>query len=71
MGRVRRLTPDAWGTGESDSVTPGPGLRLLGNWLVLLTLLCPLLRLQFSFQRSQLTFNKWGRGWGTASKNHQ
>lgn len=53
---------------------------LPGDWLVLLTLwlmcvlVCPLLRLQLSLQRSQLTFNRGGeslenRGWqvGTIS----
>lgn len=41
-----------------------------GDWLVLLTLWlmcvlgCPLLRLQLSLQRSQLTFNSGERVWG-------
>lgn len=45
-------------------VAPGPGLMLPGDWLVLLLScltcvpMCPLLRLQFCFQRSWLAFNR-------------
>lgn len=42
---------------------PGDRLVLLTLWLVCV-LVCPLLRLQFSLQRSQVTFNRGERVWG-------
>lgn len=57
---VHKADPNTWETGGGR---PRPWAHAPGRLACACGLLCPLLRLQFSFQRPRLTFNRGERFW--------